>query len=139
MEEVNKSLPSASGTKRRDLIAQRDRLQGQLSLNKAMLDAIQKLFGALSMVYEKYRAGIENQLGSIERRLEVQLKAPVPEAKLQFADAGLEFVVRYPVDIRRASEIDDQITRSVLQSLEEEQELKVAVLGSPKIRAAIKG
>jgi hypothetical protein len=43
------------------------------------------------------------------------------------------------VDIRRASEIDDQITRSVLQSLEEEQELKVAVLGSPKIRAAIKG
>lgn len=139
MEEVNKSLPSASGTKRRDLIAQRDRLQGQLSLNKAMLDAIQKLFGALSMVYEKYRAGIENQLGSIERGLEVQLKAPVPEAKLQFADAGLEFVVRYPVDIRRASEIDDQITRSVLQSLEEEQELKVAVLGSPKIRAAIRG
>ena len=97
------------------------------------------MFGAVNMVYEKYRAGIENQLGSIERRLEVQLKAPVPEAKLQFADVGLEFVVRYPVDIRRASEIDDQITRSVLQSLEEEQELKVAVLGSPRIRAAIKG
>jgi len=99
----------------------------------------EKLFGAVNMVYEKYRAGIENQLGSIERRLEVQLKAPVPEAKLQFADVGLGFVVRYPVDIRRASEIDDQITRSVLQSLEEEQELKVAVLGSPRIRAAIKG
>jgi len=43
LEDVNKSLGSASGTKRRDLIAQRDRLQGQLALNKAMLDAIQKL------------------------------------------------------------------------------------------------
>jgi len=99
----------------------------------------EKLFDAVNVVYGKYRAGIENQLGSIERRLEVQLKAPVPEAKLQFADAGLEFMIRYPVDIRRASEIDDQITCSVLMSLEEEQELEVAVVGSPKIRAAIKG
>jgi|tagenome__1003787_1003787.scaffolds.fasta_scaffold20988988_3 small-conductance mechanosensitive channel len=98
-----------------------------------------KFFSAVNTVYEKYRAGIENQLGSIERRLEVQLKAPVPEAKLQFADAGLEFVVRYPVDIRRASEIDDQVTRAVLKLLDEEQELKVSVMGSPKIRAAIKG
>src|SRR5262249_24970423 len=98
-----------------------------------------KLYSGVNEVYEKYRSGIEGQIGSIERRLEVQLKAPVPEAKLQFADAGLEFVVRYPVDIRRASEIDDQVTRTVLSLLDKEAELKAAVSGSPKIRAAIKG
>src|SRR6185369_1583607 len=81
----------------------------------------------------------ENKVGGIERRLEVQLRAPVPEAKLQFSDAGLEFVVRYPVDIRRASEIDDHVTRSVLDLLDKEAELKGAVAGTPKIRAAIKG
>src|SRR5262249_14777053 len=43
LDGVNKSLATASGTKRRDLIAQRERLQGQLALNKAMLDAIQKM------------------------------------------------------------------------------------------------
>jgi hypothetical protein len=72
-------------------------------------------------------------------RLEVQLKAPVPESKLQFTDVGLEFVVRYPVDIRRASEIDDNVTRAVLDSLDANADLKAAVAGSPKIRAAIKG
>jgi small-conductance mechanosensitive channel len=99
----------------------------------------EKLSGGVHHVYEKYRPGIEGQMGSIERRLEVQLKAPVPEAKLQFADSGLEFVVRYPVDIRRASEIDDQVTRTVLNLLDQDGELKTTVAGTPKIRAAIKG
>src|ERR1700683_2720886 len=78
----------------------------------------EKVFGIVESVYEKYRNVIESQLGGIERRLEVQLKAPVPESKLQFTDAGLEFVVRYPVDIRRASEIDDNVTRAVLDALD---------------------
>jgi hypothetical protein len=82
---------------------------------------------------------MESQLGGMESRLEVQLKAPVPEAKLQFADTGLEFVVRYPVDIRRASEIDDQVTRAVLNLLDKDNELKASVSGTPRIRAAIKG
>src|SRR5262249_35570559 len=94
---------------------------------------------AVNAIFEKYRAGIEGQLGSIERRLEVQLKSPVPEAKLQFSDTGLEFVLRYPVDIRRASEIDDQITRAVLNLLDQGEELKASVTGTPRIRAAIKG
>ena len=99
----------------------------------------EKVFGIVESVYEKYRNVIESQLGGIERRLEVQLKAPVPESKLQFTDAGLEFVVRYPVDIRRASEIDDNVTRAVLDALDTNENLKAAVSSPPKIRAAIKG
>jgi small-conductance mechanosensitive channel len=99
----------------------------------------EKFLTAVNFVYEKYRAAMERQLGSIESRLEVQLKAPVPEAKLQFADTGLEFVVRYPVDIRRASEIDDQVTRAVLNLLDKDSDLKASVSGTPRIRAAIKG
>jgi small-conductance mechanosensitive channel len=99
----------------------------------------EKLFAAVHSVYEQYRAGLESQLGNIEQRIEVQLKAPIPEAKLQFADAGLEFVVRYPVDIRKATEIDDKTTRAVLDAFEHEHDLKASVSGPPKIRAAIKG
>jgi small-conductance mechanosensitive channel len=99
----------------------------------------EKVFGIVESVYEKYRNVIESQLGGIERRLEVQLKAPVPESKLRFTDAGLEFVVRYPVDIRRASEIDDNVTRAVLDALDTNENLKIAVSSPPKIRAAIKG
>jgi small-conductance mechanosensitive channel len=99
----------------------------------------EKFLTAINFVYEKYRVAMESQLGGMESRLEVQLKAPVPEAKLQFADTGLEFVVRYPVDIRRASEIDDQVTRAVLNLLDKDNELKASVSGTPRIRAAIKG
>jgi small-conductance mechanosensitive channel len=98
-----------------------------------------KLSHAVNSVYEQYRVGLESQLGNIEQRIEVQLKAPIPETKLQFTDSGLEFVVRYPVDIRRASEIDDKTTRAVLDALDHEADLKASVTGSPKIRAAIKG
>jgi small-conductance mechanosensitive channel len=98
-----------------------------------------QISGVVDSVYEKYRSGIESQLGGIERRVEVQLKAPVPESKLQFSDAGLEFVVRYPVDLRKASEIDDHVTRAVLETLDTNADLKTAVAGPPKIRAAIKG
>jgi hypothetical protein len=47
--------------------------------------------------------------------------------------------VRYPVDIRRASEIDENVTRAVLNILDANEALKAAVASPPKIRAAIKG
>jgi hypothetical protein len=71
--------------------------------------------------------------------MEIQLKSPTPEAKLQLSDTGMELVVRYPVDIRTASETDDQVTRSVIDAMNSDPQLKNAVVGSPKIRAAIKG
>jgi small-conductance mechanosensitive channel len=98
-----------------------------------------KLFGAVNGVYEQYRERIESQLGGIERQTEIQLKSPTPEAKLQLSDTGAEFVVRYPVDIRTASDIDDRVTRAVVDLMERDAELKSAIVGLPKIRAAIKG
>jgi small-conductance mechanosensitive channel/uncharacterized protein YoxC len=100
----------------------------------------EKLNAIVDAIFEKYRSVIENQLGGTERRLEVSLSAPKPESRLQFTDAaGLEFVVRYPVDIRRAAEIDDSVTRSILDTLAATPDLKASVSGPPKIRAAIKG
>jgi len=99
-----------------------------------------KLNAIVESIFEKYRSIIESQLDGSERRLEVTLKAPKPESRLQFTDAaGLEFVVRYPVDIRRAAEIDDNVTRSILDALASTPDLKTSVSGPPKIRAAIKG
>jgi len=98
-----------------------------------------KLSSAVNSVYEQYREGIERQLGGIERQTEIQLKSPRPEAKLQLSDTGVEFIVRYPVDIRTASETDEQITRAVVELVNSDPELKNAIVGTPKIRAAIKG
>jgi small-conductance mechanosensitive channel/cation transport regulator ChaB len=98
-----------------------------------------KILGAVNSVYEQYRERIERQLGGIERQTEIQLKSPTPDAKLQLSDSGPEFIVRYPVDIRTASEIDDRVTRAVVDLMNRDAELKSAITGLPKIRAAIKG
>ena len=98
-----------------------------------------KLTEVVNSVYAQYRAGIEKQYGDIERRVEIALRAPDTEAKLQFVDTGLELIVRYPVEIRKAPEVDDNITRKLLEVINNDPELKAAVLGSPRIRAAVRG
>lgn len=98
-----------------------------------------KVLGAVNSVYGQYRAAIERQYSEIERVVEIQLQMPSPEGRLQFADVGLEFTVRYPVEIRRAAEIDDNVTQKLLEALAGEPNLKAAVSGIPKIRAAVKG
>jgi len=101
--------------------------------------AQEKLFQAVTSVHDQYREGFERQRGLVERRIEVQLKTPSPETRLQFGDTGLELLVRYPVEIRNESVTDEQVTRKVLEVIQGEPEVQAAVVGSPKIRAAIKG
>jgi len=98
-----------------------------------------KLFPAVNAVHDQYREGFERQRGFIERRIEVQLKTPSPETRLQFGDTGLELLIRYPVEIRNESVTDEQVTRKVLEVVQSDPEVEAAVVGSPKIRAAIKG
>lgn len=101
--------------------------------------AQQKLLAAVDEVYSKYRQEIERQHSNIERRVDILIETPRPEARLQFAEGGLELLVRYPVEIRRAPDIDEEMTRTVLRLVESDGELKTAVSGTPKIRSAIKG
>jgi small-conductance mechanosensitive channel len=101
--------------------------------------AQEKLLQAVTSVYDQYRENIERQHGYIERRIEVQLKAPSPETRLQFGDASLELLVRYPVQIRNESEMDEQITRKVLELIQSQPDVQAAISGSPRIRAAVRG
>jgi small-conductance mechanosensitive channel len=101
--------------------------------------AQEKLVAAVNAVYSRYRDEIERQHASIERRIDIQIEKPGPEARLQFADGGLELLVRYPVEIRRAPDIDEEMTRRVLDLVENDAVLKAAVSGTPKIRSVVKG
>lgn len=100
--------------------------------------AQEKLVSVVNSVYSQYRQEIERQHSAIERRVDIQIDAPRCEARLQFADAGLELLVRYPVEIRRAPDIDEEMTRKVLGLIESDETLKTAVSGTPKIRSAVR-
>jgi small-conductance mechanosensitive channel len=99
----------------------------------------EKLLATVNSVYSKYREQIERQHASIERHVDIQVETPRPEARLQFSDAGLELLVRYPVEIRNAPDTDEEMTRKVLELIDTDGGMKAAVSGTPKIRSAVKG
>jgi Mechanosensitive ion channel len=98
-----------------------------------------QMLDAVKTVHSGYGDELQRQLGSTERHLDISMKTPEPQGQLQFGDSGLEYVVRYPVGLHQASEIDEKITRKLLDMLEKEPELQAAIIGFPKIRAAVKG
>jgi small-conductance mechanosensitive channel len=100
--------------------------------------AEEKLLAAVNSVYDKYKKDIEQQHNDLERRIEIQMKPPTPQAKLHYADSGLEFLVRYPTELRTAPDIDEQIIKAVLEAIEKDPKLKASVTGWPRIRAAVK-
>jgi small-conductance mechanosensitive channel len=98
-----------------------------------------RLSQAVNSVYSKYREEIERQHQAVSRRMDVPLSVPEPHSQLQFTEAGLELQIRYPVDIRTASQVDDEITRKLVEIITTDATVKDSVSGSPKLRATVKG
>jgi hypothetical protein len=94
----------------------------------------EKMSAVVDSVYAEYRKNIERQHDNIERRIEAKLKTPIPEAKVQAAEGGVEVAVRYPVEGGRASEIDGRIVHAISEMLSHEADLKAQTSGLPKIR-----
>jgi small-conductance mechanosensitive channel len=101
--------------------------------------AQEKVVGVVNSVYSTYREEMESQHRDASRQIDIAFSTPEPHASLEFVDAGLELQVRYPVDIREASKVDDQITRKLLEVIASDGDLKNSVSGSPKIRATVRG
>jgi small-conductance mechanosensitive channel len=98
-----------------------------------------KLLEAVNSVYAKYRDELERQHRAVSQRVAIQLSAPDPQPRIQFSDSGLELEVRYPVNIRNAGAVDDELTGKVIDLISSNSDLKASVVGLPKIRAAVKG
>jgi small-conductance mechanosensitive channel len=95
-----------------------------------------KLLAAVDSVYAEYRDNVQRQYESIKNVVHFPMPEPKPTGRLRFVDAGLEFVVHYPVEIRRSVEIDDRITRKLLETIEKEPKLRLVASGTPRIQPA---
>jgi small-conductance mechanosensitive channel len=98
--------------------------------------AEKRLMAAVESVFSQYREAIEKQRDAANDILHVALEAPQPKVRLRFVDAGLEMVIRYPVELKKASAFEDQITRKLLEAIQQEPKLKMVASGTPKIQAA---
>jgi len=91
--------------------------------------AEKRLLEAVNQVFDDYREKMELQRRSMERAINTAgIREFAPESHLHITAAGLEVVIRYPVELSTAAEIDDRVTRALIENIGREPRLRL--LGS---------
>lgn len=91
--------------------------------------AERRLLEAVNEVFDDYREKMELQRRSMERALNTAgIRAFAPETHLHITPGGLEVIIRYPVELSTAAEMDDRVTRALLENIGREPRLRL--LGS---------
>jgi small-conductance mechanosensitive channel len=86
----------------------------------------QRLLDAVNKVYSEYRDRMEMQRRNLERSLRSVQPAPLaPGSRLRLTPSGLEVVIRYPVELGNAADIDDRMTRELLETIGGEPGLRL--------------
>jgi small-conductance mechanosensitive channel len=94
----------------------------------------QRMIEAVNKVFAEYRDRMEVQRRNVERSLNSTIAAFSPESRLHLTQTALEVVIRYPVDLEHAGEIDNRVTREILDALERDPSLRLQVSAGPTIR-----
>jgi small-conductance mechanosensitive channel len=94
----------------------------------------QRMMEAVNKVFAEYRDKMELQRRNVERSLNSTLAAFAPESRLHLTQTSLEVVIRYPVELTNAGEIDNRVTRAILEALELDPNLRAQVSAGPSIK-----
>jgi small-conductance mechanosensitive channel len=94
----------------------------------------ERLLSAVESVYSGYRESIERQRQQIEKTIGTAVGSLNPQSRLRLTKDGLEVVIRYPLELERASELDDRITRKVLDAIEQPPKLKLVGTVAPNLQ-----
>lgn len=98
-----------------------------------------RLLGAVETVFAEYKDRIEQDHRQMQKSLNIHSATPKPVSRLRLQEGGLMVVIRYPVVLDKAAEIDDHITRELLRALAQEPRLRLVGSGTPNIQAAANG
>jgi small-conductance mechanosensitive channel len=101
-----------------------------LQVEKRMLEAVNKVFANYHDKMEMQRRYVERSLHSTT----ATFGSFAPESRLHLTQTALELVIRYPVELGNAAEIDDRVTREILDALENDPQLRRQVSGGPTVK-----
>lgn len=74
----------------------------------------EELLAAVTRVISDYRDDIVRQAKEIQKASSNETGEPQPQVQLRFAASGVDAVVRYPVQLSLAAEIDERVSRELL-------------------------
>ncbi|GAC1429728.1 MAG: hypothetical protein NVS1B11_10030 [Terriglobales bacterium] len=90
--------------------------------------AVESAFAEHREIMERQRRYMEMSLTSISAG---ELK---PRTQLHFTPAGIEVTVRFPVDMQKASELDEKVMSELLTAIEKEPRLKLLGSALPTVK-----
>ncbi len=95
----------------------------------------ERLVGAVEKVFGEYRDKMEHQRKRMQHALStVAVDSLRPQSRLRLTQSGLDVVIRYPLELEKAAEVDDRITREVMDAIERKPKLKLVGSGTPNIQ-----
>lgn len=88
--------------------------------------AREKITQAVEAAFRDYRSDLQAQRRLVEQSLGTVSPAELePRVRLHYTGSGLEALVRFPVAIEKASEVDDHLMRALLEAAEREPKLQL--------------
>jgi small-conductance mechanosensitive channel len=99
-------------------------------------EAKERITKAVDAALDQYRESIENQRLVMEKNLSTISPAELrPRIRLHYTAAGIEASVRFPVELEKASEMDDHLMKEVTAALAREPKLKLIGAEMPMVKA----
>lgn len=99
--------------------------------------ARERIAQAVDKALEGYRENVDLQRRLMERSLaSISVADLAPKIRLHYTASGIEATVRFPVDLAKASEIDDHVMRELLSATEREPKLKLLRAEMPGVKSA---
>jgi hypothetical protein len=101
--------------------------------------ATEAILYAVTTTYNTYRASIESQHQRMEQWMDAAVEKPGIESRLQLTEAGLQYAVLFPVEIKNASSTDEAIIHTLLHDMENNGAVKNGIASPPQVKAVVKG
>lgn len=108
-----------------------------LTMENDYEEARKRLLGAVQTVFKKYQAEIRQQYESFAKTANIEMEELVPMARVQFTDGACQITIRFPVEISKASEMDEEVMRALMKEIDREPKLKLTGSGMPKIQPVV--
>jgi small-conductance mechanosensitive channel len=99
--------------------------------------AEQRVLEVIGAVFGRFRDSIQRDYRTVESNLNVRFESPRPQSRLQFTDAGIEIVVRYPVPLSATAQAADDIARRLIDAINREPQLRLVPQSSPALQRAV--
>jgi small-conductance mechanosensitive channel len=90
---------------------------------------------AVEAAFSDYREEMERQRRQMEQTLTwASVSTLWPRSSLHLTPSGLQVVIRFPVYLEHAEEMDNRLTQELLKALDREPTLKAAGSGTPTVK-----